>query len=426
MAGTGVSQGIDFNTTIVKSMIKYEDSHNLDSFGRLRVSNPTTIFDSQSQYGENDILWQNKIVNNSGNAAVTHLPDESTIGLTVESNDSIIRQTRQYFRFQVGKSQLSILTFIFAPGVTNLIQIVGYFDDENGIFLELNETTVNVVLRTSISGSIVNNTVPQSSWNLDKLDGTGPSGIVLDPTKAQTLMVDIQLVVGRVRVGLNIGGEIYYFHEFLHSNISSTVFITTANLPLRFEITTSGAIVGSPMLRCVGAYLSSEGGISETSGFPFSASNNNVLKNILNVVYSPIISIRPKQMFNGITNRGLIIPESYNVYSQDQSIAIQTIFGATLTGAIWNSVDSNSIVEFSIAATAMTGGSIISNDFAAAVSSGNSGGVIDENITSRVPLTLDIDGNHPTSPRTDIFTIAAISITGDTDVAANINWKEFR
>lgn len=274
---------------------------------------------------------------------------------------------------------------------------------------------------------MVNTEVAQASWNLDKLDGTGKSGITLDITKSQIFMADIEwLGVGRVRMGFVIDGKIIYVHEFLNANSISTTYMSTANLPVRYEVIANGAVTGSHTMKCICSQISSEGGASEISGFPYSATNGNVLKNITNLDFFPIISIRPKQTFNGITNRGIIIPESYNIYSEDQSIAVQTVFGATLVGAIWNSVDSNSIVEFSVAATAMTGGTVISNDFAAAVSSGNSGGVLDESITNRVPLTLDIDGNHPTSPHTDAFTIAATSLVGNTDVAANINWKELR
>ena len=425
MAGAGATLNTDWLTTIIKSQMG--DSASIDAFGRLRVSNPTSIFDSQAQYNDNTTLWQNKITNTSGNAAVSHLADESTIALTVESNDSITRQSRQYFRYQPGKSQLIMLTFVFSPGVTNLVQRIGYYDDENGLYLELNENTINCVLRTSVSGSVVNNSIPQASWNLDKMDGTGPSGIVLDPTKAQIFITDIEwLGVGRVRAGLVIDGVIFYVHEFLHANILQTAYMTTANLPIRYEIMANGAVTGSHVLRSICSQVSSEGGMSEISGFPFSATNGNTLKNITTSAFSPIISIRPKQLFNGITNRGIIIPESYNIYSQDQSIAVQTVFGATLTDALWTSVNTESIVEFSVAATAMTGGTVISSDFAAAVSSGNSGGVLDEAITSRVPLTLDIDGNHPISPLTDVFTISATSLVGNTDVVANINWKELR
>ena len=83
---------------------------NLDAFGRLRVSNPLTLFDSSHRYSDNN-LWVNQI---TGTAAATFNQDEGLVNLTVGSanNDEIVRETIKVFSYQPGKSLLAMSTFV--------------------------------------------------------------------------------------------------------------------------------------------------------------------------------------------------------------------------------------------------------------------------------------------------------------------------
>jgi hypothetical protein len=84
------------------------------------------------------------------------------------------------FPYQPGKSLLALMTFVMAPTQTNLRQRVGYFGANDGLYLEQNDTDVRFVLRKSTSGSVDDTEyVTQANWNVDKFDGTGPSGITI-------------------------------------------------------------------------------------------------------------------------------------------------------------------------------------------------------------------------------------------------------
>jgi len=213
--------------------VTFADNAMVDAFQRLRTSELKTIFDSSQVRDDEPMWWFYEVNDVSGSATTTYLPNESSTELTVGNGDEVIKQSKQYFRYEPGKSQLVLCTFILDTPVSGLTQRVGYFDALNGIFLETSGTDINIVRRTSVTGSAVNNKVAQADWNIDPMDGTGPSGITLDIDVAQILIIDMEwLGVGRVRVGFVIDGKAYYVHEFLNSNNGlTTVYMKTASLP---------------------------------------------------------------------------------------------------------------------------------------------------------------------------------------------------
>jgi hypothetical protein len=177
----------------------------VDAFGRLRVSNPLTIFDSQNRY-QKDNQFDESTVNG---ASITYSLDESTVLMSADttSGSKAVRQTYRAMPYQPGKGLLVMATFVMAAAQTNLRQRVGYFNTANGVFFQQSGTTKSFVLRTSTSGSPSDaRTVNQADWNGDKLDGTGDSGFTLDTTKAR-ICSDGLRVAGR---GL---GAVWLHHQ---------------------------------------------------------------------------------------------------------------------------------------------------------------------------------------------------------------------
>jgi hypothetical protein len=117
------------------------------------------------------------------------------------------------------------------------------------------------VIRSSTSGAPVNTKVRQSAWTLDKLDGTGPSGVVLDLTQSQLMVIDYQWFgVGTIRWGFVINGALRYAHVTYTSNLASVVYMRMPNLPLRFELVNDGT---GPVatLTAICTSVLSEGGV---------------------------------------------------------------------------------------------------------------------------------------------------------------------
>lgn len=226
------------------------DSGAVDAFGRARVSQPFTMFDNISRYDKGLDQWNEIIV---GSGTSVHLPNESSIALSVTaSGDSVLRRTRRRFPYQAGKSLSVMQSFVGAPLEEGLVQEIGYFDDNNGIMLRASGTTLQFVIRSSTTGSVVENVVNQEEWNIDTL----PS---LDFSKAQIFTADMEwLGVGRVRCGFVIDGEYYYCHEFNHANNINSTYMANPVLPLSYRIEAAGEASGTMKEIC--AAVASEAG----------------------------------------------------------------------------------------------------------------------------------------------------------------------
>lgn len=384
---------------------------NLDAFGRLRTSNPYTLFDSQNRYGK-DPQFDEAL---TGSATSTYLPNESTVQLavTTASGDKAVRQTLRVFPYQPGKSLLVLATFTMAAGEANLRQRVGYFNTNNGVFFQQNDDVLSFVVRTYTGGSASDaRTVNQADWNGDKLDGTGSSGITLDETKTQILFMDFEwLGVGSVRCGFIINGQFIVAHTFHNANIQTAVYMQTAILPVRYEIEATGALTGSKSMKQICSSVISEGGYEQQSALIWA--RQTVDKTGIGTSFVPLISSRLKS-----TNLGaVVLPNGYSFMPTSASdfFEVALIKNATLTSASFTSLSDN--IEYDISATAMTGGTIVKSDF---TSSGVlSGNPLNESGRYNFSLQLGVT----IGGTSDIYTLAARVISGTGDaIGAQSFW----
>lgn len=407
--------------------VGFGDSFSVDAFSRLRVSNPVTIFDSTNRYKDETLVWENDL---TGSGTTAHTPNESGVDLdvTAANGDKVTRQTRQYFPYRPGKSQFILMTLAFGTGQTNTQKRAGYFDDANGIFLQEENGAVSIIRRSKVTGSVVDTEVAQADWSEDKLDGNGPSGVTLNPALAQLFFIDIEwLGVGRVRCGFFIDGVPIYTHFFNHGNITASSYMTTATLPVRYEIENTAGAASTSTFKALCCSIVSEGGFEHGFGFQFSASNAATPISV--TTRRAILSIRPKTLFNSIANRGLIVLEKAAIFAQTEPAFFEVVFGGTLGGTpSWNDANSNSMVEFDIAGTTVTGGISFSPGYADA--GGNPanafGTEVQADLAARLPLSLDISGGHPTSPYTDVISIVCTTLANTSSDTGILTWKELR
>ncbi len=387
-----------------------------DAFGRLRVSEPHTVFDSSFRYPKSEGRWVNKI---TGTGSVNHNSFQALQELTIgaSNGDEIIRETDRTFAYQPGKSLLIMNTFTFNPAVENLRQRVGYFGKFNGIYLEQDGTTKYLVKRSYVTGSIQNTRIAQSEWNVDKLDGTGASGITLDLSKSHIFWIDIEwLGVGSVRSGFVINGQYIVCHIFHHANDITGTYITTATLPIRYEITNTGATSGPSTLKQICSTVISEGGYEQV-GITRSATNPVTGKNLTNLIDNPMVSLRLR---SGRTD-AVVIPRDITMYGlQNTAFIYKVIRGNTLTNPSWTLSDSGSAVEYDISATATTGGTTVYQ----AVFSGQE--TVD-------PVDLMARFNHglqltrkiiDSDSAGDVLTIAVVPTTNNDDAVVALTWQE--
>lgn len=376
----------------------------LDAFGRIRMSEPYTLFDSQNRYIK-DPQFDEAL---TGSGTATLVANEGTVDMdiTTASGDKVIRQTKRRFPYQPGKSLFVMATFVFGAAQTNLRQRVGYFDTDNGVFLQQDDDELSFVLRSYVTGSVVDTRkVAKSSWNYDKFDGTGPSKLTLDITKAQIVFFDFEwLGVGSVRCGFVINGKLHIAHVFHNSNIISTTYMTTAVLPVRYEIEAKAGIASAAKLKQICSTVISEGGYQQKTALQWARMTTDTT---LSTSFEPLVSIK----LNSSRLGAVVLPARFAVLPQtspaDYEVAL--IKNATLTSASYTT-GTFSNVDFDVAATALSGGTIV--DVVYLSSSNQSGG----NLEQAVDYNFDLQLGVTIGGTSDVYTLAARGLSGTPDI----------
>lgn len=415
-----------------KARIETGDSPAIDAFGRLRVSNPKTIFDSKQIFSDPDILtsaekyplfYDNQQVSGSGTATLYEINRARTV-LSVSANTigRRVRQSKQCFNYQPGKSMMILNTFNFpSGGGEGIVRREGYYNDNNGLFFEDNQGVLRMVTRTYVSGAVVDNAVEQADWNIDTLDGNGASGIDLDFSKTQILFIDMEwLGVGRVRMGFVVDGLIYIAHEFLNTNELDYVYMSTPNLPLRSEIINDGNGDAASMSQICSTVIS-EGGQDETGIIRSASTDGTHIDCTTENIWYAIIGIKLKAAYIGETVK--IIEVALQEHAGSKKMEWALFFNPIVADTFTYNSEANSAIEVARGATAntVTEGTRIQGGYfeSGGVQSGNVGS-ISNNTENALLLGATIAGV------TDSIVLCAKPIAGSTnaDVEGSITWRE--
>jgi hypothetical protein len=407
---------------IVDNINRFPVSVNPDAFGRTRVSNPLTLFESSHRYRDNN-LWDNLIVGTGSTVGFVTAQGLINIGIGTTSGSSVVRETTKVFSYQPGKSLLVLNTFVMNSPKENLRQRVGYFGADNGMYLQVSgigSTSVSFVERSLSTGT--ETVVPQTEWNIDKLDGTGVSGYTLDISKAQILYMDIEwLGLGTVRVGFVIDGNFVHCHSFHHANIIQSTYITTASLPLRYEIANTGITTSSSTLKQVCSTVISEGGY-ELRGLQQAVNTPITAPVDLPTpagTYYPVISIRLKSSPNRLDAIVIMTALSLMGTGNGPEYNWQVRASATTSGGTWVSAGVDSAVEYKIDGGTVSGGRILASGFFS--SANQSQASID--ILKEALFKFQLERNGLTGTPYEL-TLVVASDTAGADVFASLDWEE--
>jgi hypothetical protein len=432
-ATQSVTQGtspwvVSGTVNVGSSVISSFPATSTDAFGRLRISEPFTMFDSSHRYSDNN-LWATSTAN--GGAAVFNASQGLVdLNVTTASGSQVLRETTKVFSYQPGKSLQILTTFVMAPAKNGLTQRVGYYNSANGFLLELNNAnnTLCFVERSSVSGSVVNTKISQTGgvygigdtgWNVDPLDGSGPSGITLDITKAQILWTDMEwLGVGTVRMGFVINGQYIICHEWQHANLVTSTYITTASLPLRCEILNNALTASASTFKQICSTVISEGGYV-LSGLQQSIGTSVTSPKLLTVAgtYYPVVSLRLK------TTRldAIVILTAISILGSGNNETFQWRVLATdnVVGGSWVDAGVNSAVEYNLTGTSTTGGRVLASGY---TSSSNQGSP-SVDILKQALFAFQLE-RDPFVPTPYTLTIAIAGAANSTAVYASMDWEE--
>lgn len=400
------------------SPITLGDTAAIDAFGRLRVSLPRGIFEYQNQYNGATLIWENIV---EGAGTVTHQPSESSVilstGDTLEGSKAI-RQTRQYYRYRPGRSLFLIFTGVLGLPQINSCTRAGYFDDRNGVFFMSDELGYSVVIRSDTSGSVVDTVINSADWNVNRLDGTGPNRIDIDPLTAVIGWIDLEwLGVGRVRFGVVSDGIPYVCHAQSHTNVYDKVYMRTANLPIRYEVDNHGPAMAITTLKAICAGLSVEGDGDPEQGYDFAADTGDT-QLVITATKRAMISIRPKATFYGQINRSGFSLKNINILTGTQALRWELRYNPTVIGGSWVSVNTESTVEYNITSTGYSGGIMVDSGYLPA--SNQSKSSLEQVLNTRYPFALDRSGLNPLN-----FTVVIQGVGGSGVASAGLTWREF-
>ena len=149
------------------------------------------------------------------------------------------------------------------------------------------QTKINIQPKyrgTSNNGIILTKTidtkVAQDNWNIDKADGSGPSGYILDINSIQMAYLDYSWYgAGKIRFGFkDTYGHVKYMHEFIHNNKLNEAYMRTGNVPARYEVTNTSILQPSfvPSLFHWGTSVIMDGGFDNDDSYLFTASGKSL------------------------------------------------------------------------------------------------------------------------------------------------------
>jgi len=395
------------------------DQH--DAFGRLRISSPLTLFDSSHRYRDNN-LWTSLIVGTGSTVGFVTTQGLVNISVGTTAGCSAIRETTKVFSYQPGKSLEVLNTVVMNQPKAHLTQRVGYYGADNGIYFEAQGTTLNFVERSIVSGMMSETRTPQSQWLYDKMDGTGPSGYTLDASKAQILWMDIEwLGVGTVRVGFVIDGQFIHCHSFHHANLIPSTYITTASLPLRYELFNTGiSTTGISTIKQVCSSVISEGGyelrgLQQAVGTAITSPVNLPLPA---GTYYPVVSIRLKSSPNRLDSIAILTAISMLGITNNGIYNWQVRASATTTGGIWVSAGADSAVEYKIDGGTVTGGRVLASGYFNSTQQSS----VPVDILKEALFKFQLERDGLTGTPYELTLVCSASM--NSDIHASMDWEE--
>lgn len=395
------------------------DSSNVDAFGRLRVSEPTTLLDAKFLYNKLPLVFDEKL---NGSASSTLSAEDAMVVMRTSANgDYAIRQTKYHFNYQPGKSIQAFFTG-YVPQEANVTKRIGLFyalsahphEPQGGIYFEItgNDITCNTI---KTRGTQRTTSISRNNWNVDKFDGSGPSGLTMELSAAQIFVIDYEwLSLGRVRFGFMLNGKTYYAHYINHLNGLDRPYITSPNLPVSYSIKQTGT--GSGVMHHICSTVMIEGG-EELIGKPLSV-NSSLITNIGTANYEPLLAIRLKQ--GGLDTATVL--KSVEVLNTGSAPAIYTVYlnptiiGGTLT---WNDLD-NSSIQWADGNTGftVTGGTVLYQSTVGSALGGSSVGDAFATIGEITKLGASIEDVS------DVIVVAGKAVSNTSDLLAIIRLLE--
>ena len=167
--------------------------------------------------------------------------------------------------------------------------------------------------------------VPQSEWNLDHADGTGPEGFNLDIHKIQMAYMDYSWYgAGKIRFGFkDREGHVRYVHQFIHNNRLDEAYMRSGNIPAKYEVINGPNPTYAPTLFHWGTSVIMDGRFDEDEAYLFTAQSNS-------------LSFTNGQALTATTTNNSAIVYEYNRQQRNFDFYVEIPFADTDGGKLSN------------------------------------------------------------------------------------------
>ena len=389
------------------------------SKNRVKVSGHDITDFSTYTFSKNELNWDEQI---TGTGSVVHAPEYGMVKFSVGSNagDEVIRQTKRVQRYIPGRSAEVAMSVIFGTPTTGIRKRIGLFDNTDGVYFEDGgDGTYYVATRRKVGASFVDTRVAREDWNYDKLDGTGPSGIVADPTALHHIVIEYEWYgAGQVEFKYIIDNNSFPIHRFNHANRQAYPWASTASLPVRVEMTNVAGTAGTHEFY-QGSHSFATEGSTELLGRQNSISSAITGKTLTaaNTFY-PVVALRLKTT----ALNSVVLPDSFSGATLDNTnVFIRLVEGANVTGGTWVSYSDDSPVEYNITATGYTNGIPVETVYVSATNQGNI-----FHLNPRVITQIDRKTTTTLGDTSDTLIIAMASTNANKKAFATLGWIEVR
>jgi hypothetical protein len=272
-------------------------------------------------------------------------------------------------------------------------------------------TVTGTFVETRTGVDITENFIPQSAWNIDKMDGTTCSGIKLDPTKGNVFEIQLQyLGYGALLFCVeNPGhGVFQQVHRIEYSNANVSPNMTAPYLHLEIEAENQGNTTN------LDVYSASMAGFTEGIQVPLrDLRGEGFTKASIGTSFTNIIAFRNARTFATRLNRSPIWPAIVSFSSEgNRPVLAIAVINPTFAGEPdWTSIDAaDSIMEYDTAGTTVTGGRQVV-EFALGK-------------TDSLSVNLPNHYGHVCLLPGDVFCLAARTTSGTSEVSASCAWEE--
>lgn len=406
-------KSISVNNTDSSALPIKFSHHSVDVFDRLVVSQENCIWSHGHVYVDDIDDYFDKYTS-SGTGTFTHLSDESMMKLTNSSgsSDVIEYRTYRYFEYLKGREQ----TYMFTANPKGLqsgtIKRFGAFDDKNGMFFELSDSTAHVVLRSSVTGTKVDTKVQSSQWNHDIMDGTGDSGVTIDWSTVNLFYIKYSWLGSNIiEFGIYYNGKKTPMHRINTSNSLGSLYSQQGNLPISVSLENTSAVSPAPefKLGCVSVFT---GGNVEVFGEVFDVSTGTD-EITVSTTEQVIASIRMQSSKNRASIKGeefcLISP------SGNSTVYYEISIDTTFTGDSWSPVPS-SLCEYLTSHSSYSKGRVLYSGY---IKAGGEAISIDK-ILSDLYVGRKIDGSSQT------LTITAQTFNSTAKLVFSGRYREYK